>query len=114
MSDDSAVSPNYYKGFTNGAQPIDITEHLTGNAAQAVQYLTRACRVDGVVKSDPIEDLEKSLWFIEREISRLKRERDTRTILGGDTKQTFTVQMSTDNGNLRHTLHGMKFDDVTD
>ena len=55
MSDDSAVSPNYYKGFTNGAQPIDITEHLTGNAAQAVQYLTRACRVDGVVKSDPID-----------------------------------------------------------
>lgn len=83
MSDDSAVSPNYYKGFTNGAQPIDITEHLTGNAAQAVQYLTRACRVDGVVKSDPIEDLEKSLWFIERELSRLKREKDTRTILGG-------------------------------
>ena len=82
MSDDSAVSPNYYKGFTNGAQPIDITEHLTGNAAQAVQYLTRACRVDGVVKSDPIEDLLKAVWFTEREISRLKREQDTRTILG--------------------------------
>ena len=114
MSDDSAVSPNYYKGFTNGAQPIDITEHLTGNAAQAVQYLTRACRVDGVVKSDPIEDLEKSLWFIERELSRLKREKDTRTILGGDTKQTFTVTMSADNGNFRNTLYGMKVDDVTD
>lgn len=82
MSDDSAVSPNYYKGFTNGAQPIDITEHLTGNAAQAVQYLTRACRTDGVIKEDPIGDVEKCLYFVERELSRLKREKDTRTILG--------------------------------
>ena len=82
MSDDSAVSPNYYKGFTNGAQPIDITEHLTGNAAQAVQYLTRACRVDGVVKSDPIEDIDKAIWFCQRERSRMVREQETRTILG--------------------------------
>lgn len=82
MSDDSAVSPNYYKGFTNGAQPIDITEHLTGNAAQAVQYLTRACRVDGVVKSDPIEDLRKSLWFVQREIHRLESVENARIITG--------------------------------
>lgn len=114
MSDDSAVSPNYYKGFTNGAQPIDITEHLTGNAAQAVQYLTRACRVDGVVKSDPIEDLEKSLWFIERELSRLKREQDTRTILGGNKEQTYTVNMKVTDPNLMYTLYGTKVDDVTD
>ena len=114
MSGDSAVSPNYYKGFTNGAQPIDITEHLTGNAAQAVQYLARACRVDGVVKSDPIEDLEKSLWFIERELSRLKREQDTRTILGGNKEQTYTVNMKVTDPNLMYTLYGTKVDDVTD
>ena len=114
MSDDSAVSPNYYKGFTNGAQPIDITEHLTGNAAQAVQYLARACRIDGVIKEDPIGDVEKAILFCERELARLNREKDTRTILGGDTKQTFTVKMSADNGNLMHTLYGMKVDDVTD
>ena len=113
MSDDSAVSPNYYKGFTNGAQPIDIMEHLTSNAAQAVKYLTRACRIDGVVKEDPIGDLEKCLTLVERELARLNREKDSRTIIGGK-EQTYTVKMSTDNGNLRHTLHGMKFDDVTD
>lgn len=114
MSDDSAVSPNYYKGFTNGAQPIDITEHLTGNAAQAVQYLTRACRVDGVVKSDPIEDLLKAVWFTEREISRLKREQDTRTILGGNKEQTYTVNMKVTDPNLAYTLYGTTVDDVTD
>lgn len=113
MSDDSAVSPNYYKGFTNGAQPIDIMEHLTSNAAQAVKYLTRACRIDGVVKEDPIGDLEKCLTLVERELARLNREKDSRTILGGK-EQTYTVTMSADNGNLRHTLYGMKVDDVTD
>lgn len=114
MSDDSAVSPNYYKGFTNGAQPIDITEHLTGNAAQAVQYLARSCRIDGVIKEDPIGDVEKAILFCERELARLNREKDTRTILGGNKEQTYTVTMSADNGNLRRTLYGMKVDDVTD
>ena len=108
MSDDSAVSPNYYKGFTNGTQPIDIMEHLTSNAAQAVKYLTRACRIDGIVKEDPIGDLEKCLTLVERELARLNREKDTRTILGGDTKQTFTVHMSADNGNFRNTPYGLK------
>ena len=114
MSDDSAVSPNYYKGFTNGAQPIDITEHLTGNAAQAVQYLARACRVDGVVKSDPIEDIDKAIWFCQRERSRLKREQDTLTILGGNKEQTYTVNMKVTDPNLMYTLYGTKVDDVTD
>ena len=114
MSENSAVSPNYYKGFTNGAQPIDIMEHLTSNAAQAVKYLTRACRIDGVVKEGPIGDLEKCLTLVERELARLNREKDSRTILGVNKEQTYTVKMSTDNGNLWHTLHGMKVDDVTD
>ena len=111
MSDDSAVSPNYYKGFTNGAQPIDITEHLTGNAAQAVQYLARACRIDGVIKEDPIGDVEKAILFCERELARLNREKDTRTILGGDSKQTYTVNMKVTDPNLTYTFYGMKPED---
>ena len=114
MSDDSAVSPNYYKGFTNGAQPIDIMEHLTSNAAQAVKYLTRACRIDGVVKEDPIGDLEKCLTLVERELARLNREKDSRTILGGNKEQTYTVNMKVTDPNLMYTLYGTKVDDVTD
>lgn len=64
------TNPDYYK-FPNGAETIDITEWLSGCGAQAVQYIVRATRTDGKVKGDPIEDLTKTLWFIEREIARL-------------------------------------------
>ncbi|WP_280350409.1 hypothetical protein [Nocardia abscessus] len=67
-----AINPDYYKsGWSNGVELIDITENLTGNGAQAVQYVARSTRLDGVTKDDPIEDLTKAIWFIEREIQRL-------------------------------------------
>lgn len=65
------TNPDYYK-FPNGAETIDITEWLSGCGAQAVQYIVRATRTDGKVKGDPIEDLTKTLWFVRREIDRLR------------------------------------------
>lgn len=49
---------------------IDISENLTPNAAQAVQYIGRSCRMDGHNKGDTLEDLNKAIWFIQREIAR--------------------------------------------
>lgn len=68
---DDAVSPSHYKGFSNGAEVIDITENLTGNGAAAVKYLARACRLDGNNKGQVIEDLRKGLWYTQRELDRL-------------------------------------------
>ncbi|AEV52119.1 hypothetical protein [Rhodococcus phage RGL3] len=65
-----ATNPDVYQGFSNGAQVIDITENLNGNGAQIVQYVARSTRIDGVVKDDPIEDLKKAKWFVERELAR--------------------------------------------
>ncbi|WP_378733627.1 hypothetical protein [Nocardia brasiliensis] len=50
---------------------IDITENLTPNAAQAVQYIGRSCRMDGNNKGDIGQDLNKALWFITRELRRI-------------------------------------------
>lgn len=70
-----AINPDHYKsGFSYGAQVIDITENLTGNGAQAVSMIARSCRHDGVIKHDPIEDLLKAKWFVERELNRLDPE----------------------------------------
>lgn len=69
MSD--AINPDHYK-FPGGHEVINISEHLTSNAGQAVQYLSRACRTDGRVKGDPIEDLKKAVWFASRELARLE------------------------------------------
>ena len=57
-----AIDPDHYKGFSNGAQVIDITENLTSNASS---------RLDGRNKGDRIEDLTKAAWFIHREVQRL-------------------------------------------
>ncbi|WP_067580837.1 hypothetical protein [Nocardia terpenica] len=66
------INPAHYQGFSNGAQVIDISENLTPNAAQAVQYIGRSSRLDGNNKGNTLEDLRKAHWFIDREISRLK------------------------------------------
>ena len=73
MSD--AINPDHYK-FSNGVEAIDITENLTSNGGQAVGYIVRSTRIDGRIKGDPIEDLEKANWFITREIERLKKNKN--------------------------------------
>ena len=65
------INPQHYQGFSNGAEVIDITENLTGNGAQAVGYIARSTRIDGKNKGAEVEDLEKAIWFIKREIERL-------------------------------------------
>lgn len=73
MSD--AINPNHYKGFSNGAEAIDISENLVSNASHAFNYVTRAGRADGYTKSQDtegkIEDYTKAVWFINREIERI-------------------------------------------
>ena len=71
MSD--PISPDHYRGFSYGAEVIDISENLSSNGGQVVQYVARACRLDGQVKGDPLEDLQKARWFLDREIRRLAK-----------------------------------------
>lgn len=68
-----AINPDVYKtGWSNGAELIDISENLNGNGAQIIQYVARSTRVDGVVKGNPLEDLTKARWFLDREIAKLE------------------------------------------
>lgn len=68
---DNVNHPDYYTGFSNGSEVIDITENLTFNCGNAVKYLARAGRTDGRNKGLVEEDLRKAQWYIEREIARL-------------------------------------------
>ena len=65
-----ASPPDYYQ-FPGGVQVIDISRHLTSNAGQAVQYLARSSRIDGVNKDDPVRDLMKARDMIDDELARL-------------------------------------------
>lgn len=67
---ESSISPDYYnKGWANGTRLIDIVENLNFCRGNAVKYIARA----GAKNPDTeIEDLEKALWFVNREISDLQ------------------------------------------
>ena len=62
------INPNHYK--LGGAEVIDITEHLSFNAGNAVKYLARAGRKDPTKHA---EDLRKALWYTQRELERIER-----------------------------------------
>ena len=47
---------------------IDVTQHMNFTRGNAMKYLWRAG-----AKGEPIQDLEKALWYIEREIQSLKK-----------------------------------------
>lgn len=64
------VDPDHYK-FPGGAEVIHISQWLTANAAQALQYVARSSRIDGKNKGDASEDIRKAITFLEFELKRL-------------------------------------------
>lgn len=65
---DPVEHPSHYVGFSNGAEVIDIVEHLNFNRGNAIKYLARA----GAKNPDTeVEDLKKAAWYVARELERL-------------------------------------------
>lgn len=63
---DNINRPAHYLKYP--VEVIEITECLNFNMGNVVKYVLRAD-----YKGHPIEDLEKSRWYITREIERRKR-----------------------------------------
>lgn len=60
---------HYADGWSNGAEVIDITEHLSFNRGNVVKYVARA----GVKHpARELEDLRKARWYLDREIARVE------------------------------------------
>lgn len=68
-SDSVSHPPHYANGWSNGAEVIDLTEHLSFCAGNVVKYVCRAGRKD---PDKHVEDLEKARWYLDREIERIK------------------------------------------
>lgn len=69
MSDKKRPSvdhPSHYNQNPSGIECIDVVEHLSFNIGSAMKYLWR-----GDHKEDIIEDYQKAIWYIEREIRRI-------------------------------------------
>lgn len=62
---DPVNHPPHYTAHPSGVECIQIAEHMNFCIGNAVKYLWRA-----ELKGDVIEDLQKAVWYISREIKR--------------------------------------------
>lgn len=74
--EDAVNHPRHYTSHPSGVECIQVTEHMTFNAGNAMKYLWRA----GLKGSAPqIQDLQKARWYLDREITRLAKEASNAT-----------------------------------
>lgn len=59
--------PPHYTSHPSGIETIQITEHMNFCLGNAIKYILRAD-----LKGKKIEDLEKAVWYINREIARVQ------------------------------------------
>jgi len=75
--------PRHYNKHPSGVECITVVEHMNFNLGNAVKYIWRADEKGGA-----IQDLEKALWYIQREIHR--REPKVKTVAGYTTGDRLT------------------------
>lgn len=63
--------PPHYSAHPSGVECITVTEHMNFCLGNATKYIWRA----GLKSVDPIEDLRKARWYLDREIARLEADR---------------------------------------
>jgi hypothetical protein len=59
--------PPHYTSHPSGIEAIQVTRHMNFNLGNAIKYIWRAGQ-----KGDPIQDLEKAIFYLRDEIERLK------------------------------------------
>ena len=67
-----AINPSHYKSDPSGVECIVITEHRNFCVGNAMKYLWRAGLKGDGDQEKHLEDLKKAIWYIEREIARLR------------------------------------------
>jgi len=68
---DPVYRPEHYNSHPSGIEQIQVTEHFNFCLGNVVKYVWRAG-----LKGNPMEDLEKARWYLDREIQRRKLERE--------------------------------------
>lgn len=62
---DMVNHPPHYNSHPSGVECITITEHFNFLLGSAIKYIWRADD-----KGNPIQDLEKAVWYVQRELGR--------------------------------------------
>ena len=64
---DMVNKPPHYTSHPSGVECIQIAEHMGFNLGNALKYIWRAD-----LKNNAIEDLEKAVFYVNREIAKRK------------------------------------------
>ncbi len=72
---DPVTKPRHYNIHPSGVEIIQITEHMNFCLGNTIKYVCRA----GIKTENPIEDLKKAKWYLEREIQRLEKDNNDKT-----------------------------------
>lgn len=75
MNDAMVNRPPHYNSHPSGVECIQITEHMNFCLGNAVKYIWRAD-----LKHDAIQDLEKAIWYIRRELDRRLAKGDSQDV----------------------------------
>lgn len=65
---DPVNHPSHYTSHPSGVECITIVRHMSFNLGNAIKYIWRA----GLKSPDPIQDLEKAIFYLKDEIARLR------------------------------------------
>lgn len=68
-ANDPVNHPAHYTSHPSGIECIDIVEHFSFNVGNAIKYLWRSGLKDG---ADRLQDLQKTAWYVQREIARIE------------------------------------------
>lgn len=66
LAKDAVNHPSHYTTHPSGVECITITEHMNFNLGNAMKYIWRAG-----LKGNERQDLEKAIWYINRELQRV-------------------------------------------
>ena len=72
---DPVTHPKHYNSHPSGVECADITVHMPTMIGCAMKYLWR-----WDLKGDPIENLRKAIWCVERHIRMLEEEADKQVV----------------------------------
>jgi len=68
---DPVNHPRHYTEHPSGIECIQITEHMGFNLGNALKYIWRCD-----LKKDAVEDLNKAVWYIQREIAKRQADKE--------------------------------------
>lgn len=65
---DPVNHPSHYTSHPSGVECLTVVRHMGFNLGNAVKYIWRA----GLKSPDPVQDLEKAVFYLQDEIKRLR------------------------------------------